>query len=117
LRDALDLALQCGATGIAQLAHDELVACGAQPRRLRTTGVHALTPTERRTAELAARGMTNRAIAEALFVAEKTVETHLSAVYRKLAISSRSQLERALGEGAKTQAARQRRSGHQSATR
>jgi DNA-binding NarL/FixJ family response regulator len=43
--------------------------------------------------------MTNREIAHARFVAEKTVETHLSAVYRKLAISSRSQLERALGEG------------------
>ena len=99
LRRALDLAMQCGGTGIAQLAHDELVACGAQPRRLRTTGVQALTPTERRIAGLVAPGMTNREIAQALFVAEKTVETHLSAVYRKLDISSRSQLERALGEG------------------
>jgi DNA-binding CsgD family transcriptional regulator len=109
LRLALDLAMQCGATGMAQLAHDELVACGAQPRRLRSTGVHALTPTERRIADLAAPGMTNREIAQALFVAEKTVETHLSAVYRKLDISSRSQLERVLGDGSQTQVQQQAR--------
>lgn len=99
LRIALDQALRCGAHGLARLAHDELVASGAQPRRLRSTGVHALTPTERRIADMAAPGLTNREIAQALFVAEKTVETHLGSIYRKLSISSRSQLQNALGTG------------------
>jgi DNA-binding NarL/FixJ family response regulator len=41
---------------------------------------------------MAAEGMTNRAIAQALFVSEKTVETHLRSVFRKLDIGSRSQV-------------------------
>jgi DNA-binding NarL/FixJ family response regulator len=49
-------------------------------------------------AELAAQGPTNREIAQALFVTPKTVEVHLSSVYRKLGISSRSQLGRALAD-------------------
>jgi hypothetical protein len=43
-------------------------------------------------AELAARGLTNRQIAQTLFVTSKTVETHLSHVYTKLGIASRSEL-------------------------
>ena len=50
------------------------------------------TPAERRVAELAAAGRTNRDIAQSLFVSEKTVETHLARVFRKLAISSRREL-------------------------
>jgi DNA-binding NarL/FixJ family response regulator len=45
---------------------------------------------------MAAEGMTNRDIAQSLFVTPKTIEVHLSSVYRKLGISSRSQLDRAL---------------------
>ena len=45
---------------------------------------------------MAAEGMSNNEIAEALFVTVKTVEVHLSGVYRKLEISSRSQLDMAL---------------------
>lgn len=45
---------------------------------------------------MAAEGMTNRQIAQALFVTENTIETHLRSVFRKLEISSRSQLARAL---------------------
>ena len=56
----------------------------------------ALTPREREVAALVADGMTNREIAQALFVTEKTVETHLRSVFRKLDIGSRSQLARAL---------------------
>ena len=52
-------------------------------------------------AELAAEGPTNREIAQALFVTPKTVEVHLSRVYRKLGIGSRSQLAGALGESAR----------------
>jgi DNA-binding CsgD family transcriptional regulator len=60
------------------------------------SGVDALTPSERRVAEMAAENMTNKDIAQALFVTPKTVEVHLSSVYRKLDITSRSQLAGAL---------------------
>ena len=56
----------------------------------------SLTPSERRVAQMAADGGTNREIAQALFVTQKTVEVHLSSVYRKLDIASRSQLSKAL---------------------
>jgi DNA-binding CsgD family transcriptional regulator len=96
LRAGLDLAGRCGATALAERAHDELVASGARPRRLVLTGVDALTASERRVAEMASEGLTNREIAQALFVTEKTVEGHLGHAYRKLSISSRSELPRAL---------------------
>ncbi len=92
LREALDLAERCGATALADTARDALVATGARPRRAQLTGAAALTPAQRRIAQLAAEGLGNRAIAERLFLTEKTVEGHLSAVYRKLGITSRSQL-------------------------
>ena len=60
------------------------------------TGVDSLTPSEHRVAGMAAGGQTNREIAQALFVTPKTVEMHLSHVYRKLGIRSRSQLQGAL---------------------
>jgi DNA-binding NarL/FixJ family response regulator len=46
--------------------------------------------------------MTNRQIAETLFVTEKTVELHLSATYKKLDIKSRSQLPKSLAESARS---------------
>jgi DNA-binding CsgD family transcriptional regulator len=61
------------------------------------SGVESLTATERRVADMAADGMTNREIAQALFVTLKTVEVHLSQSYRKLGIGSRRQLSEALG--------------------
>jgi DNA-binding CsgD family transcriptional regulator len=61
-------------------------------------GVDSLTPSERRVAQMAIEGQTNREIAQALFVTPKTVETHLSHVYRKLEIQARSQLPRAMSE-------------------
>lgn len=57
-----------------------------------TAGTSALTPAERRVAERAAAGMSNREIAAELFISVKTVETSLSSAYRKLGIRSRSQL-------------------------
>jgi DNA-binding CsgD family transcriptional regulator len=51
-----------------------------------------LTETERRVAELAAQGRTNKEIAAELFMGVSTVESHLSRVYRKLGIRSRSRL-------------------------
>jgi DNA-binding CsgD family transcriptional regulator len=96
LRRGLDLAQRCGAVALAARAHAELVATGARPRRLVLRGVDALTPSERRVSDLAADGLTNREIAQALFVTEKTVETHLAHVFRKLDLGSRSQLPAAL---------------------
>ena len=59
-------------------------------------GAAALTASERRVADLAAGGETNRDIAQALYVTPKTVEVHLSNAYRKLGIRSRRELAGAL---------------------
>ena len=98
LQDGLEHALRCGAIVLAERAHAELLATGARPRRLVRSGIDSLTPSERRVAKMATEGQTNREIAQALFVTPKTVETHLSHVYRKLGIDARSQLPRALSE-------------------
>ena len=82
---------------LARLAHEELEASGARPRRDRLEGVEALTPAERRVAQLAAEGLTNRQIAETLWVTLKTVEVHLGRSYGKLGIGGRGQLSAALG--------------------
>jgi DNA-binding CsgD family transcriptional regulator len=100
LRHALELATICGATSLAARAERELLATGARPRRIALSGVDSLTPSERRVAELAAEGPTNREIAQALFVTQRTVEVHLTSIYRKLSISSRSQLAAALAKPA-----------------
>jgi DNA-binding CsgD family transcriptional regulator len=96
LRAGLELAHWCGAQPLAQGAMAELRATGARPRTVVRTGVDALTASERRIAEMATEGLTNREIAQALFVTVKTVETHLAHVFRKLDIDSRSQLQQAL---------------------
>lgn len=96
LREGLDLSARLGADLLAQRARDELVAMGRRPRRAAVTGVDALTGSERRVADLAAVGMTNREIAQSLFVTTRTVEIHLSAAYRKLGIDSRRGLQDAL---------------------
>jgi len=98
LREAFDLARRCGAARIAKRANAELQATGATVRRYTPLGVESLTPSERRVAELAASGLTNRQIAQSLFVTVKTVEAHLSAAYSKLDIRSRRQLPAVLRE-------------------
>jgi DNA-binding NarL/FixJ family response regulator len=97
LRDGLQLADEMGATILADFARQELHATGARPRRAASTGADALTPSERRVAELAASGLTNPQIAQALFVSPKTIQTHLAHTYRKLGIGSRRQLAGAAG--------------------
>ncbi|HET9938435.1 MAG TPA: helix-turn-helix transcriptional regulator, partial [Gaiella sp.] len=92
LRAALDEATRGGAKPLAERAELELRATGAKPRRVVLTGVDALTASERRIATLAAEGMTNREIAEALYVTARTVEGHLTSVFRKLDVDSRDQL-------------------------
>jgi DNA-binding CsgD family transcriptional regulator len=79
-------------------AQEELAAMGARPRTVLLTGVEALTASERRVARMAAEGMSNKEIAQALFVTVKAVEVHLSGAYRKLGIGSRRELPGALGE-------------------
>jgi DNA-binding CsgD family transcriptional regulator len=96
LREGVDLALAIGALGLARRANEEIAASGARPRRVLRTGLDALTASERRVAQLAADGMSNKEIAQTLFVTIKTVEVHLSHAYRKLEISSRAQLGEAL---------------------
>jgi DNA-binding CsgD family transcriptional regulator len=98
LRQAVELATICGATDLAARAERELLATGARPRRIALSGADSLTPSERRVAELAASGPTNREIAQALFVTQRTIEVHLTSIYRKLGISSRSQLAAALAD-------------------
>lgn len=98
LREAFELARRCGAARIAKRANEELQATGETVRRYTPIGVESLTPSERRVADLAASGMTNRQIAQSLFVTVKTVEAHLSATYHKLDIHSRQELPAALEE-------------------
>jgi DNA-binding CsgD family transcriptional regulator len=92
LRRGLELADRMGATPLADAARHELRATGARPRRAAYTGVDALTPSERRVAQLAADGLTTPQIAQALFVTPKTIQTHLAHIYRKLDITSRQHL-------------------------
>jgi DNA-binding CsgD family transcriptional regulator len=96
LREGVDLAQKLGAFGLAGRANDEIAATGARPRKVLQTGLDALTTSERRVGQLAADGMSNKEIAQTLFVTIKTVEVHLSHAYRKLEISSRVQLQNAL---------------------
>ena len=99
LAEGLDLAARGAARPLAGRARQELVAAGARPRREMRFGAEALTPSERRVAELAAAGRTNRQIAQELYVTLKTVEGHLAQAYAKLAISGRGQLVKALDGG------------------
>jgi DNA-binding NarL/FixJ family response regulator len=96
LTAGLELAHVCGAERLAARAVEELLSSGAKPRRQRVSGPDALTSAEARVAHMAAEGMTNREIAQALFVSTKTVENQLNSVFRKLRVPSRSQLGRVL---------------------
>jgi DNA-binding CsgD family transcriptional regulator len=96
LREGVELARKVGALGLAERANQEIAATGARPRKVLQTGLDALTASERRVAQLAADGMSNKEIAQTLFVTIKTVEVHLTSAYRKLEITSRTQLDKAL---------------------
>jgi DNA-binding CsgD family transcriptional regulator len=96
LRQAVDTAHHLGAEALALQAETELRATGARPRRVLLTGLEALTASERRIAELAAEGHTNREIAQSLFVTARTVEGHLTHVFYKLDVKARTALPAAL---------------------
>ncbi|HEY7075206.1 MAG TPA: helix-turn-helix transcriptional regulator, partial [Solirubrobacteraceae bacterium] len=94
---ALEIADRAGAAPLTARVHGELIAAGARPRRAALSGPDALTAAERRVAGLAADGLTNRQIAQRLFVTLPTVETHLRHTFQKLDITSRNDLPAAMG--------------------
>ena len=100
LRESLDAAHRSGAKLLAERADTELRATGARPRRVVLTGLDSLTASEGRIAELARQGLSNREIAQMLFITTRTVEGHLTSVFRKLRVDSRDELPAALVSGA-----------------
>jgi DNA-binding CsgD family transcriptional regulator len=91
LEEALALFEQIGAMLWAERARSELRRISG---RAPTTG--GLTPAEERVAALVARGKTNREVAAALFLSDRTVEGHLSHIFGKLGVRHRTELARAL---------------------
>lgn len=89
---SVELAELCGATPLVERGQAELRATGGHPTRTALSGAAALTPSERRVAEMAAAGRSNHEIAQALFTTTKTVEAHLTRAYRKLGIAGRAGL-------------------------
>ncbi|MEU4768172.1 LuxR C-terminal-related transcriptional regulator [Actinosynnema sp. NPDC023794] len=93
LRLAVELSARCESKPLIRRAAAELRAC--EPATAHGTA-HGLTKQETRVAGMAAQGLTNRQIAEALFLTRRTVELHLSGAYRKLGIAGRADLAGAL---------------------
>jgi DNA-binding CsgD family transcriptional regulator len=91
LEEALALFERMGAALWAERAHAELKRISG-----RAPALGALTPAEERVAALVAEGKTNREVAAALFLSDRTVEGHLSHVFGKLGIRHRAELARAL---------------------
>lgn len=100
LRIGRDLAQSCNVPSLVELATAELQATGAHRIERPVAGPASLTSTERRVAELAARGQSNAEIARTLTVSLKTVEMHLGHAYRKLGIERRTDLVATLGDPA-----------------
>jgi DNA-binding CsgD family transcriptional regulator len=94
LRAALDLFAQLGAAPWEQRAAAELRATGETARKRDASTLDDLTPQELQIARLAAEGATNRDIAGRLFLSPRTVDYHLHKVFRKLGVTSRTQLAR-----------------------
>jgi DNA-binding CsgD family transcriptional regulator len=87
---------QLGARPWADRAGKELRAAGANTRRARQERTHVLTPQETEIARLAASGLTNKQIAERLFLSHRTIGAHLYQIFPKLGITSRAMLRDAL---------------------
>jgi DNA-binding NarL/FixJ family response regulator len=101
LRAARDMFIFMGAQAFGERARGELTATGENES---TRGAEApppmLTPQEERIAGLVGEGASNAEIAAQLYISPRTVEYHLHKVFRKLGVSSRTQLARALLERA-----------------
>jgi DNA-binding CsgD family transcriptional regulator len=91
-REAIEAALAgfeaIGAAGWAETARAELGSIGGRTRE------EGLTAAERRVATLVAQGRTNREVAAALVLGERTVESHLTSIYAKFGVRSRTELAR-----------------------
>lgn len=111
LRLAVTLAMSHGYLAVGRAARELLVAAGGRMRELSGQPTELLTGSECRVAAMAAAGHTNREIAEALFVTMRTVESHLSNVYRKLRVGVRADLATALRRETGSVSAEDRRSG------
>ena len=98
LRHGLAMAEDFAAPTLIARARDELHAAGGRRGRAEIDR-SKLTPTERRIAELASSGLTNRDIAGRLYISRKTVEWHLSRAYSKLDVRSRRELAPTLAQG------------------
>ena len=92
IESAADAFEELGAAGWAERARRELGSIGGRTR------TDDLTPAEQRVADLVAKGRTNAEVAAALFLAERTVASHLTRVYAKLGVRSRTELAHRLGE-------------------
>jgi DNA-binding NarL/FixJ family response regulator len=92
LRVAHDLFSDFGADAFAERARVELQATGEHARRRTPETIDQLTPQELQISRLAAQGDTNREIAAQLFISPSTVEYHLRKAFRKLDVTSRTQL-------------------------
>jgi DNA-binding CsgD family transcriptional regulator len=98
LRIALDLLGDIGADAFAERARAELLATGEHIRKRDPETVDELTPQEGQIARLASEGASNLDISMQLFISVPTVAYHLQKAYRKLGISNRASLARALSE-------------------
>jgi DNA-binding NarL/FixJ family response regulator len=93
LERALEVFERLGAEPWAARTRTELTATGGAYRREHEVSpAEELTPHELQVALLVADGLTNREVAAALFLSAKTIEHHLSIIYRKLGLRSRAQL-------------------------
>ncbi|MGZ4348528.1 MAG: LuxR C-terminal-related transcriptional regulator, partial [Gaiellaceae bacterium] len=98
LRAASQLFESMGALAFADRAQSELAATGERVHRRTPETLELLTPQERRIATLVSEGAPNAEVAAQLFISSRTVEYHLAKIFRKLRISSRSELARSLPE-------------------
>ncbi len=96
LRAALETFDRIGAEGYARRVREELRAAGVAPAVQADTPASPLTAQERQIADLAATGLTNKQIAERLFLSHRTVASHLHRLYPKLGVASRTALRVAL---------------------
>jgi DNA-binding NarL/FixJ family response regulator len=94
LRAALELFRSLGTTPWEQRAEAELRASGETARKRDPSTLDQLTPQELQIASLVADGLTNRAIAEQLYLSPRTIDYHLRKVFSKLGIASRTELVR-----------------------
>ncbi|GLW08188.1 hypothetical protein Misp01_33180 [Microtetraspora sp. NBRC 13810] len=95
---ARELFTGCGAPWLAGLVAREQRRTGARQIR-RRPAAEPLSGREREIAELVAQGMTNRQIADRLYLSPRTVETHLARAYQRLGVHTRAALARLLSEG------------------